>query len=70
MMRKMVAPTFWSAGRGLAENAGGTAMHWSGSSTGGRFHPLAATVLELHRRLKARFDPHGIFNPGRLVADL
>ena len=22
--------------------------------------------LQLHRRLKAHFDPHGIFNPGRL----
>ena len=56
--------------RTLAENAGGTAMHWRGGSPGGRFHPLTPTVLGLHRRLKARFDPHGIFNPGRLVADL
>ena len=28
------------------------------------------TVALLHRRLKERFDPHGIFNPGRLIADL
>lgn len=55
--------------RALAAQAGGTAMHWRGGSAGGRFHPLAPTVLELHRRLKARFDPHGIFNPGRLIAD-
>jgi glycolate oxidase FAD binding subunit len=34
------------------------------------FHPLAPAVLEIHRRLKTRFDPHGIFNPGRLVAHL
>jgi glycolate oxidase FAD binding subunit len=56
--------------RRLAEDVGGTAIHWRGGSAGGRFHPLAPSVLELHRRLKARFDPHGIFNPGRLVADI
>jgi FAD/FMN-containing dehydrogenase len=27
-------------------------------------------VLAIHRRLKERFDPHRIFNPGRLIADL
>ena len=37
---------------------------------GSRFHPLAPTVLKIHRRLKASLDPHGIFNPGRLIADL
>jgi glycolate oxidase FAD binding subunit len=56
--------------RALAAGVGGSAMHWRGGSAGGRFHPLAPSVLELHRRLKARFDPHGIFNPGRLVADI
>jgi glycolate oxidase FAD binding subunit len=67
----------WCAGddssahmRALAAAAGGTAMHWRGGNAGGRFHPLAPTVLEIHRRLKARFDPHGIFNPGRLLAEL
>jgi glycolate oxidase FAD binding subunit len=56
--------------RALATAAGGTALHWRGGSAGSRFHPLAPVVLEIHRRLKARFDPHGIFNPGRLIADL
>jgi glycolate oxidase FAD binding subunit len=56
--------------RALAAGVSGTAMHWRGGNAGGRFHPLAPAVLELHRRLKARFDPHGIFNPGRLVADI
>ena len=67
----------WCAGdtdgadlRALAAAAGGTALHWRGGAAGSRFHPLAPTVLEIHRRLKARFDPHGIFNPGRLIADL
>jgi glycolate oxidase FAD binding subunit len=56
--------------RALASAAGGTALHWRGGAAGSRFHPLAPAVLEIHRRLKTRFDPHGIFNPGRLVADL
>jgi len=30
------------------------------------FHPLADGLLDLHRRLKAALDPHGIFNPGRM----
>ncbi|MEO8754946.1 MAG: glycolate oxidase subunit GlcE [Casimicrobiaceae bacterium] len=33
------------------------------------FHPLDATLAELHRRLKGVFDPSGIFNRGRLLAD-
>lgn len=53
-----------------AAAAGGTALHWRGAVPGGRFHPLAPAVLGIHRRLKARFDPHGIFNPNRLVMGL
>ncbi len=34
------------------------------------FHPLAPELLALHRKLKQAFDPHGLFNPGRLHADL
>jgi len=30
------------------------------------FHPLTPALLPVHRRLKATFDPAGIFNPGRL----
>jgi glycolate oxidase FAD binding subunit len=33
------------------------------------FHPLEATMGALHRRLKAVFDPHGILNPKRMLAD-
>lgn len=36
----------------------------------GAFAPLSAAVLALHRRLKKVFDPQGIFNPGRLYAEL
>jgi glycolate oxidase FAD binding subunit len=56
--------------RTLAAQAGGTALCWRGPAPQGRFHPLQPAVAKLHRRLKERFDPQGIFNPGRLVAGL
>ncbi len=30
------------------------------------FHPLAPGMMNIHRRLKEKFDPMGILNPGRL----
>jgi glycolate oxidase FAD binding subunit len=33
------------------------------------FHPLSPGVAALHRQLKQAFDPHGIFNPHRMVAE-
>jgi len=36
----------------------------------GVFAPLSAPLAAIHRRLKASFDPHGVFNPGRLYPDL
>jgi glycolate oxidase FAD binding subunit len=57
--------------RALASAAGGSALCWKGSEpTGTRFHPLQPSVAMLHRRLKEQFDPHGIFNPGRLIYGL
>jgi glycolate dehydrogenase FAD-binding subunit len=56
--------------RRIASGARGTALHWRGGAPGKRFHPLPPAVLDIHRRLKARFDPHGIFNQNRLVAGL
>ena len=57
--------------REIASSVGGTALCWRGPPpAGGRFHPLQPTVAALHRRLKERFDPHGIFNPGRMIAGL
>src|SRR5258708_4137906 len=50
--------------------APGTALCWGGPAPAGRFHPLPPVLARLHRRLKERFDPHGIFNPGRLLAGL
>ena len=57
--------------RKIASAAGGTALCWQGTPpAGGRFHPLKPAVAALHRRLKERFDPHGIFNPGRMIAGI
>lgn len=35
----------------------------------GAFAPLPEALRALHRRLKAAFDPRGMFNPGRLYED-
>lgn len=32
------------------------------------FQPLAEPILALHRRIKASFDPNGLFEPGRMHA--
>jgi glycolate oxidase FAD binding subunit len=45
-------------------------MLWRGRTGEPMFHPLAPATLELHRRLKRQFDPHGIFNPGRMIEGL
>jgi glycolate oxidase FAD binding subunit len=37
---------------------------------GEAFSPLGAVQMQLHRSLKAAFDPAGILNPGRLYAQL
>ena len=37
---------------------------------GEAFSPLDTVQMRLHRELKASFDPAGIFNPGRLYAQL
>ena len=52
-----------------ATRLGGSAMQWRGTRAASMFHPLDAASLGLHRRLKQQFDPHGIFNRGRLVAE-
>lgn len=36
----------------------------------GAFAPLSPPLLRIHRELKKSFDPQGVFNPGRLYADL
>ncbi len=51
--------------RRSAERAGGHAMLWRGGESGVPvFHPPAAALAALQRRIKHALDPHGIFNPG------
>jgi len=57
--------------RDAARRAGGHAtLFRGGNRAAGVFTPLPAPLATVHRRLKAAFDPHGVFNPGRLLPDL
>jgi glycolate oxidase FAD binding subunit len=57
--------------REAARRAGGhAALFRAAEKPGGAFAPLAPALERLHRGLKAAFDPAGIFNPGRLYAEL
>ena len=57
--------------RRVAAAAGGHATAYRGGDrAAGTFAPLPAPLLEVHRRLKRAFDPHGVFSPGRLYPDL
>ncbi len=56
--------------RELAAAAGGHAsLFRGGDKQAGVFQPLSPPLLTLHRRLKEKFDPQGIFNPGRLYPE-
>jgi glycolate oxidase FAD binding subunit len=56
--------------RDAAKSAGGHATLFRGDAPAeGAFTPLAPALLSLHRNLKQRFDPRGIFNRGRLYPD-
>ncbi len=57
--------------RGAAASAGGHATLFRARDKGaGVFHPLPQALLKLHRNLKRNFDPAGIFNRGRMYAEL
>lgn len=65
----------WEQLRQAASAVGGSASLFlaaNDSATGPKncFSPLAPAVEQIHRRLKAEFDPAGIFNPGRMYADI
>jgi glycolate oxidase FAD binding subunit len=56
--------------RAAAARAGGHATLFRGDARGnGVFQPLAPPLAQIHRRLKAAFDPHGVFNPGRMYPE-
>ena len=56
--------------RALAAAAGGHAACFTPGVTDSPLAPLPEPLLRYHRQLKARLDPQGIFNPGRLYAGL
>ncbi|BCK88146.1 hypothetical protein MIZ01_1947 [Sideroxyarcus emersonii] len=56
--------------RQAASAVGGQAtLFRSAAASDEPFHPLPSALLQLHRRLKQTFDPHGIFNPGRMYPE-
>jgi len=55
--------------RDIAKRVGGHAtLFRSVDKAAGAFSPLASPLDRIHRELKRSFDPHGLFNPGRLCA--
>ena len=55
--------------RARVEAAGGHATQFRGGDRRTTFHPLPPALASIHQRLKAEFDPAGIFNPGHLYAE-
>ncbi len=56
--------------RARASELGGHAtLFRGGDRSQGVFTPLPHALLAIQRRLKAEFDPAGIFNPGRMYQE-
>jgi glycolate oxidase FAD binding subunit len=69
-VRWLVSDLPAAALREAARGCGGHATLFRGDAPAdGVFAPLAPALLTLHRNLKQRFDPKGIFNHGRLYPD-
>ena len=57
--------------RAIAKEAGGHATLFRNNTSGiSVFHPLSSGMMKIHRALKMKFDPSGIFNPGRLYPEI
>ncbi|KKX59243.1 glycolate oxidase subunit GlcE [Pseudomonas putida] len=56
--------------RQVVEEAGGHVTCYSHGLTDTPFQPLPDALMRYHQNLKRQLDPQGIFNPGRLYAEL
>jgi len=56
--------------RQVVDEVGGHVTCFSHGLTDNPFHPLPPALMRYHRNLKQQLDPRGIFNPGRLYAEL
>ena len=57
--------------RAAVEEVGGHGtLYRNGDRHGAVYHPLSASMLKLHQRLKQAFDPKRIFNRGRMYEEL
>ena len=56
--------------RRVVEEVGGHATCYTPGLTDSPFQPLPAALMRYHCNLKQQLDPKGIFNPGRLYAEL
>lgn len=54
----------------IAHELGGHATCFSHGASTTPFQPLAPALLRYHRQLKAQLDPQGLFNPGRMYAQV
>ncbi|WP_085633855.1 glycolate oxidase subunit GlcE [Pseudomonas sp. R16(2017)] len=54
----------------IAHELGGHATCFSHGASDTPFQPLAPALMRYHRQLKAQLDPQGLFNPGRMYAEL
>jgi glycolate oxidase FAD binding subunit len=53
----------------LAREWGGHAVCYRQGATATPFQPLDPALLRYHRQLKAKLDPQGLFNPGRMYVE-
>ncbi|WP_077047408.1 glycolate oxidase subunit GlcE [Pseudomonas sp. KK4] len=56
--------------RQVANEVGGHVTCYSHGLIDSPFQPLPAALMRYHQSLKQQLDPRGIFNPGRLYAEL
>jgi glycolate oxidase FAD binding subunit len=56
--------------RQVVDEIGGHVTCFSHGLTDSPFHQLPPALMRYHRNLKQQLDPRGIFNPGRLYAEL